>query len=103
MLMLAMAVYNTVYFLYKQKRYKIYFICVFYVVAYIVIFSRLTISVILTVFAFNPDKFYTDDGKIEKNMTVYILLVIEIIATYSKIIMGFFQVGAIVILTMQVK
>ena len=44
-LLLAMAIYNTYFFLYRQKRYRIYFITVFYVLAYLVILFRLALSI----------------------------------------------------------
>ena len=44
-LLLSMAIYNTYYFLYRQKRYRIYFITVFYVLAYLVILFRLALSI----------------------------------------------------------
>ena len=44
-LLLAMAIYNTYFFLYKQKRYRIYFITAFYVLAYLVILFRLALSI----------------------------------------------------------
>ena len=44
-LLLAMAIYNTYFFLYRQKRHRIYFITVFYVLAYLVILFRLALSI----------------------------------------------------------
>ena len=44
-LLLAMAIYNTYFFLYRQKRYRIYFITVFYVLAYLVILFRMALSI----------------------------------------------------------
>ena len=44
-LLLAMAMYNTYFFLYRQKRYRIYFITVFYVLAYLVLLFRLALAI----------------------------------------------------------
>ena len=44
-LLLGIAIYNTYFFLYRQKRYRIYFITVFYVLAYLVILFRLALAI----------------------------------------------------------
>lgn len=95
--MLAIALYNTFFFLYRQKRYKIYFITMFYVTSYIVVLARLVLAIITLIVAYNT---YLAEGR---SKLILISLAIEILATYSKIIMGFFQVAAMVILTLQVK
>ena len=41
-----LAAYNSYFFLYKQKRYKIYFITTFYGLAYVVILSRFVLNFI---------------------------------------------------------
>lgn len=97
--LLAMALYNSYFFLYRQKRYRIYFIMVFYVFAYIVILMRIALSLMLIVIANNFDEYLADKGEKGVN-AVLTFLVIEIGATYAKICMGFFQAVAIIILTL---
>ena len=52
MFLLALALYNTYFFLYRQKRWKIYFISVFYGFAYIVIIVRLALAVLVVSVSF---------------------------------------------------
>ena len=42
-----MAFYNTYSFLFQQKRYKIYFITMFYVFSYIVIIVRISLAIMI--------------------------------------------------------
>lgn len=100
-LLLTFAIYNTVYFLFQQKRYRIYFISIFYVFAYIVIVIRLALALMLTFVAYHIER-YRNDKELAERATV-VFLSLEIVATYAKIGMGFFQVVAILILTLQVK
>ena len=44
--LLAIALYNSYFFLYKQKRFRIYFISVFYGLAYVILLTRLVLSII---------------------------------------------------------
>ena len=53
----------------------------------------------LTIVAFNIER-YRDKPT---NTTIATFLGLEIVATYAKIGLGFFQVAAIIILTLQVK
>jgi hypothetical protein len=55
--LLGMAFYNTYYFLCKQKRYRIYFISVFYGLAYVILLTRLATAIIQTDLAFDPNRF----------------------------------------------
>lgn len=71
----------------------------FYVTSYIVVLGRLALALITLIVACNFDTYVTE----ERGRVVSIFLAIQIVATYSQIIMGFFQVAAIVILTLQVK
>ena len=99
--LLALTIYNSYHFLYKQKRYRIYFISAFYTMAYIVILSRLAFAIMQTVLALS-----VDDDRRDKTMSRSATLgglLLEILATYAKICLGFFQVAAIVILTLQVS
>ena len=80
-----MAIYNSYYFLYKQKRYRIYFISVFYVFAYLVILFRIGIALLLTMVANDWSSY---EGSLDK--ITLIGLVLEIGATYSKVCLGFF-------------
>ena len=96
--LLTMALYNSYFFLYRQKRYRIYFIMVFYVFAYIVILMRISLSIMLIAIASNFQEYVDDRGKGVNAVLTF--LVIEIGATYAKICMGFFQVVAIIILTL---
>ena len=57
-LLLALAAYNTFFFLYRQKRYRIYFISCFYGLAFLVIITRIALAVIATIVAFNYDVDY---------------------------------------------
>ena len=50
-LLLLIASYNTYFFLIKQKRYRIYFITVFYMFAYLVSLSRLALASMLVLVA----------------------------------------------------
>ena len=65
------------------------------------LFTRLIISFILTVVSFNFSA-YKNTTDLFDIKPVLVFLVLEIIATYTKICLGFFQVAAIVILTLQV-
>ena len=97
--LLCLAVYNTVFFLILQRRYKIYYIMTFYVLSYVLIACRLVVSALILVLAFQHDTSYNT----QSSMYVLVILVFEIGATYAKIFIGFFQVIAITILTLQVK
>ena len=99
--LLAIALYNTFFFLYRQKRYKIYFITVFYGTSYIVILVRSVLALIMVIVASDFASYQADESKASKMLAIFLTL--EIAATYAKIIMGFFQVVAIAILTLQVK
>lgn len=69
--------------------------------AYIVILSRLALAIMQTVLALT-----VDDDRRDKTMSRSVTLgglLLEILATYAKICMGFFQVAAIIILTLQVS
>ena len=96
--LLALAIYNTFYFLYRQRRYRIYFITCFYGLAYLVIVIRLILAIIVTIVSFK----HSPGDKVSD--TVFLTFVaLQIGAAYAKILLGFFQVVAIVILTLQVK
>ena len=97
-LLLGLAIYNTCFFLYKQKRYRIYFITVFYVLSYIVILVRIALAILVLMIAANGTHYESEQGTF-----MFVGLTLEIVATYAKIMIGFFQVGAIVILTLQVR
>ena len=99
--LLVMALYNTYRFLYQQKRYRIYFISMFYIFAYFVIIIRIAIAV-MVVYIASDFVDYEEDDKRASN-TIYVFLTFEIIAAYAKVCMGYFQVAAIIILTFQVK
>ena len=99
MLLLLLAVYNTIFFLFRQGRYRIYFISCFYGFSYIVILMRLTLAIMLTCVIFN----YANNGDKLTEKTLQTFVTLQIIAAYAKICMGYFQVVAIVILTLQVK
>ena len=55
--LLLFAVYNTVFFLCRQKRYKIYFITIFYVLAYIVVTIRFILALMIVIIASNIDRY----------------------------------------------
>lgn len=50
-LLLVVAIYNTYFFLCKQRRYRIYFITVFYSTAYVVILARISIALAVLIVA----------------------------------------------------
>lgn len=87
-LLLGVAIYNTYFFLIKQRRYRIYFISVFYSTAFVVILARIALAVIVLIVAFNFNDYVDDFSKRSKTLTIF--LGIEIVATYAKITMGFF-------------
>ena len=99
--LLLMALYNTYFFLYKQRRYKIYFITVFYALAFMVLVFRVALSILLVIVAFDYETYR--EGLASTSHMLIIFLGLEILATYAKIVMGFFNVAAIIILTLQVK
>ena len=100
-LLFAFAVYNTIFFLCRQKRYRIYFITVFYALSYIVIIIRIALAALLISYYVNIEELRNDQHK--ANSATVLFLGLEIVATYAKICLGFFQVAAIIILTLQVK
>ena len=100
-LLLAFAVYNTIFFLSRQKRYRIYFITVFYALSYIVIIIRIARAALLISYYVNIEELRSDQQR--ANSATVLFLGLEIVATYAKICLGFFQVAAIIILTLQVK
>ena len=69
--------------------------------AYIVILSRLAFAIMQTALALSVDE--DRKGKTMSRPATLGGLLLEILATYAKICMGFFQVAAIVILTLQVS
>ena len=79
---LALAIYNSYYFLYKQKRYRIYFITTFYIFATLTILTRLILSIILSYIFSNYDSYLTQTSLFEIK-PVLVVLILEIVATYS--------------------
>ena len=55
--LLIFAIYNTYYILYRQKRYTIYFITVFYVLTYLVTLFRLALALQLIIIFYDYDKY----------------------------------------------
>ena len=97
--LLLIALHNSYFFLYKQKRYRIYFITVFYTLAYIVILIRIAVAIDLIVLAIEDHRSVESISNYDKA----IFLGLETVATYAKISMGFFVVAAMIILTLQVR
>ena len=95
-ILLALAVYNTYFFLYKQKGCRIIYIRSFYAFSYVVISVRLAYSILLAVVFFENN----EDAVFH---FFYSFFVLQLIATYAKICLGFYQVVAIILLTLQVK
>ena len=95
-ILLALALYNTYFFLYKQNGYRILYISCFYAFSYVVISVRLAYSIVLAVDFF-------ENNQDAMNRFGYTSFVLQLIATYAKICLGFYQVVAIILLTLQVK
>ena len=55
--LLIFAIYNTFYFLYRQKRYTIYFITVFYVLTYLVTVFRLALALQQIIIFYDYEKY----------------------------------------------
>lgn len=83
--LLALAVYNTIFFLFKQGRYRIYFISCFYGFAFIVIVVRLVLAVMLTAIVYK----YANGTELSPS-TLQTFVTLQIVAAYAKICMGFF-------------
>ena len=83
--MIALAIYNTFYFLIRQGRYRIYFITCFYGFAFIVIICRLVLAIVLLCVIFDYSSEYDLSGR-----TLLTFVALQIVAVYAKICLGFF-------------
>ena len=72
--LLCMAIYISYFFLYRQKRYRIYFVSCFYGFAYVIILARLTLAVLLTYIMFNYTAFKKDVEMADQMLKVILTL-----------------------------
>ena len=71
--LLGLTIFNTYHFLYKQKRWRIYFIAVFYATAYLVVLSRLVYAIIQATVAF--DHLYGNGNTLNVDAVLVLLII----------------------------
>ena len=98
--LLSMA-YITYWFLYRQQKYRIYFISTFYTLSGAQVFLRLVFTVLVLVFTEQYDAVWLFNTEPKAKMLLAVLC-IEAFATYAKVSIGLLLAAAIFLLTNQV-
>ena len=97
-MLLCLVIYNIYWFLYKQQRFRIYFISSFYTFAMLVIILRLAQYNLLMLV------FYSDSSQIKRQeKTLVFAEAFDAVASYMTICVGLFQIVAMIVLTKQLQ
>ena len=90
--------YITYWFLYRQQKYRIYFISSFYTLSGALVFLRLVLTILVLVFTEQYDATWQFNTEPKAKMLLAVLC-IEAFATYFKVSIGLLLAAAIFLLT----